>query len=331
MDTTDIKTVPGAELLALQQVARIVSRGDDAESRIQDILRHLDQCSGLVQGRVMLADPLAGEIAIRYAHGLTPAALERGRYRIGEGVSGRVFLTGQAALIANVRDEPGYLARAVALDALPPEQVAFLAVPIVRDQLPVGVLATHRRRNAERSAGCDLALLEVVATLIAQILCAGGETPSPTVTAWSGAVRPDLPVAHPAARSDRRDQDPDRAGRDLALRTAARRHAEGRLHQAVDLYLRVAGEQQGSEQALLATSKLVEIARYYEDRGATRLALDVLDRLQRVRNAADAEGGQSVRVRPSNPWNPGGSGSLDWKGGGSEDFRGFGGIGMRVR
>ncbi len=107
MDTTEIDTPPGAELLALQQVARIVSRGDGVESRIQDILRHLAGSPGLVRGRVMLADPSAGEIYICYAHGLTPAELARGRYRIGEGVSGRVFQTGQAALIANVHDEPG--------------------------------------------------------------------------------------------------------------------------------------------------------------------------------------------------------------------------------
>ena len=89
MDNTTIDAAPGADLLALQQVARIVSRGDDAESRIQDILRHLAGSPGLVRGRVMLADPSAGEIYIRYAHGLTHEELERGRYRIGEGVSGR--------------------------------------------------------------------------------------------------------------------------------------------------------------------------------------------------------------------------------------------------
>ncbi|WP_295393694.1 GAF domain-containing protein [uncultured Thiodictyon sp.] len=321
MHPTDIETAPGAELLALQQIARIVSRADDAESRIQDILRHLDESAGLARGRVMLADPAAGEIYIRYAHGLTPAELERGRYRIGEGVSGRVFHSGVAALIANVRDEPGYLARAVTLDALPPEQVAFLAVPIVRDHLPVGVLAAHRRRAPERSARADLALLEVVASLLAQPLCA---------TDQAAPVWCELPlVRHPAIRA-RPAPELGHAGRDLTLRTAAQRHAEGRLHQAADLYLKVVGQHPGTEPALRATAKLLEIAQYYEARGASRLALDILDRLQRARDGGgDGGGGRPAAVERSDPWGDSLDGFDEW--GAFGDSEGSGGIGMRVR
>jgi Nif-specific regulatory protein len=321
MHPTDIETAPGAELLALQQVSRIVSRADDAESRIQDVLRHLDESAALVRGRVMLADPSAGEIYIRYAHGLTPVELERGRYRIGEGVSGRVFQSGTAALVANVRDEPGYLARAVALDALPPEQVAFLAVPIVRDHLPVGVLAAHRGRDRERSARSDLALLEVVASMLAHILCAADQA----APVWC-----DLPIVrHPHARRDPDPSDAGHAGRDLMLRTAAQRHAEGRLHQAADLYLKVAGQHPGTEPALRAAAKLVEIARYYEARGASRLALDVLDRLQCARDGGDRGGGRPAPVERSDPWEDSGFGSDEW--GAFGDSEGSGGIGIRVR
>jgi len=319
MDTTEIDTAPGAELLALQQIARVVSRGDDAESRIQDILRHLAGSPGLVRGRVMLADPSAGEIYVRYAHGLTPAELERGRYRIGEGVSGRVFLTGEAALVANVHDEPGYLARAVARDSLPPEQIAFLAVPIVRDHLPVGVLAAHRLRNHERSAQCDLALMEVIATLIAQILCT-----DPQARPWAAP----MPQEPRSARSlvSPGAADPDSASRDLMARMAAQRHAQGRLHQAADLYLKVAGQYHGSEQALLAKSKLLEIAGYYEGRGATRLAADVLDRLQR---ALEEGGGGPDGSRGLDSWGDRGGATTDWDSFG--DSGGPGGIAARLR
>jgi hypothetical protein len=327
MDTTEIDTVPGAELLALQQVARIVSREDDAESRIQDILRHLATATGLVRGRVMLADLAAGEIYTRYAHGLTPAELERGRYRIGEGVSGRVFRTGEAVLIANVHDEPGYLARAVALDTLPPNQITFLAVPIVRDHLPVGVLAAHRDRHHDRSAKADLALMEVVATLIAQVLCTEGKAPH-----WNPPSRPrSRPTPSPAIQPDRSTlAEKIDESRDLTLRMAMQRHREGRLHQAVDLYLKVAGSHQGSEQCLLAKGKLLEIARYYEGRSATRLAADVLVRLQRVLDEAD----QSKRSGTdsgwsTDPWEDQGFGSSDWDSFG--DSSESGGIGIRLR
>ncbi len=332
---TDNDTAPGAELLALQQVARIVSRGEDAESRIQDILRHLASALGLVRGRVMLADPAAGEIYIRYAHGLTPAELERGRYRVGEGVSGQVFRTGEAALVANIHDEPGYLARAVDRGAIPPEQIAFLAVPIVRDHLPVGVLAAHRLRNPARSARADLALLEVVATLIAQILCAEAEAQPWVAPLTESLMTP--PMSEPQSVGGRCPET-DRESRDLTLRLAQQRHTEGRLHQAVDLYLKVAGAHAGTDQALLAKSKLIEVARYYEGRGATRLAADVLDRLQRALDAGrPAEAARRTDTRDDLGSEFGG---FDLFRGGrvhreshdrDRDYHGTGGIGVPVR
>ena len=286
METTDIDPGPGTDLLVLQQVARVVSRGDDAESRIQDILRHLAQSVGLVRGRVLLADPGTDEIYIRYAHGLTAAELERGRYRIGEGVSGRVFRTGEAALIANMHDEPGQLARALVPAAPPPEQVAFLAVPIVRAHLPVGVLAAHRLRSRERPARGDLALLEVIGTMIGQILCAQDQAESPI-------GRPML-NRHPVRSSAGRDHhggDFDDPRCDLLLRTAEHWHSQGRLHQAADGFLNVARQWPSRMQALTARARLLDIARYYEGRGASRLALDVLERLQRVLDGAGGSGG----------------------------------------
>jgi Nif-specific regulatory protein len=89
---------------------------------------------------------------------------------IGEGVTGKVFQSGQLALIQNIDEEPTYLARAVDRTTLPNEAVSFLAVPIVIEEYPAGVLAVHRLRQRERPFRRDLALLQVLATLIGQVL-----------------------------------------------------------------------------------------------------------------------------------------------------------------
>ena len=77
--------------------------------------------------------------------------------------------TGQLALIPDIDDEPAYLARTVDRVTLPDEAVAYMAVPIILDKQPVGVLAVHRLRKRERPFQRDLALLQVVATLIGQV------------------------------------------------------------------------------------------------------------------------------------------------------------------
>lgn len=165
-----IACTPESELLVVQQAARLITRSTDPTPAIQGILRLLSQLLGLNRGRVLLPSFDSSALDIRYAYGLTKAERSRGHYMVGEGVTGRVYQTGQLALIQNIDEEPTYLARAVDRNTLPDESVAYLAVPIIIDEFPAGVLAVHRLRLRERPFQRDLALLQVLATLIGQVL-----------------------------------------------------------------------------------------------------------------------------------------------------------------
>ncbi len=170
MPNQEIVNTPESELLVVQEAARLITRSTDPEPAIQGILRLLSQLLGLNRGRVLLPNSETGTLEIQYAYGLTQEERERGRYVIGEGVSGRVYQTGQVALIQNIDDEPTYLARAVDRTTLPDEAVSYIAVPIVIEEYPAGVLAVHRLRQRERPFQRDTALLQVLATFIGQAL-----------------------------------------------------------------------------------------------------------------------------------------------------------------
>ena len=159
-----------SELLVLQEAARLITRSTDPRPAVQGMLRLLSELLGLNRGRVLLPNEHSGILAIQYSYGLSPVERERGNYSVGEGVTGRVMQTGQLALIPDIDDEPAYLARTVDRVTLPDEAVAYMAVPIILDKQPVGVLAVHRLRKRERPFQRDLALLQVVATLIGQVL-----------------------------------------------------------------------------------------------------------------------------------------------------------------
>jgi Nif-specific regulatory protein len=167
---SNIASTPESELLVVQEAARLITKSSDPEPAIKGILRLLSQLLGLNRGRVLLPCPDDGTLDIRYAYGLTKEERSRGRYMIGEGVTGKVFQTGQLALIQDIDEEPTYLARAVDRTTLPNEAVSFIAVPIVIEEYPAGVLAVHRLRQRERPFRRDLALLQVLATLIGQVL-----------------------------------------------------------------------------------------------------------------------------------------------------------------
>lgn len=163
------------EMLLLREVLRQLGRGVASGPALHAMLQLMSELLGLNRGRIVLAEPgtQAGEAPagiIRHAYGLTAAEVARGRYAPGEGVTGRVLGTGQAAVVQDVDAEPAFLFRSVARRSLPAETVAFLAVPIERERRVVGVLACHRIRSRSRQLADDLVVLQLLATLAGRLL-----------------------------------------------------------------------------------------------------------------------------------------------------------------
>jgi Nif-specific regulatory protein len=161
---------PVNDLLVIDEAAKLIGQSAETEHAINATLRLLSQMVGLNRGRVLLPDPATNSLHIRYAYGLTPEEKNRGVYGLGEGITGRVMKTGQTAIIQDIDDEPQYLRRAVERTTLPQETVAYIAVPLLKDDTPIGVLAAHRLRRRQRPFSDDLRILRVVATLITQML-----------------------------------------------------------------------------------------------------------------------------------------------------------------
>ncbi len=157
------------EQLLVRESIRLLSRGLPPTKAIREMLHLLSELLGLNRGRVVLSDPERGGLAIRVAYGLTRQEIARGRYRIGEGITGRVMQSGELLIVQDIDNEPAYLARAVNRDALPQETVSFIALPIIVDRVITGVLGVHRLRSRQRSLGADLQILHTVAELMGQI------------------------------------------------------------------------------------------------------------------------------------------------------------------
>jgi Nif-specific regulatory protein len=170
MKPSQTLSIPESELLVVQEAAKLITRYENPEDSVRGILRLLSQLLGLNRGRVLLPDVETGTLGIHYSYGLSEEEVERGRYLVGEGVTGKVYQTNQIALIQNIDEEPTYLARAVDRTTLPSEVVAYIALPIVADKTPIGVLAVHRLRMRERAFERDLTLLQIMATFIGQVL-----------------------------------------------------------------------------------------------------------------------------------------------------------------
>ena len=160
----------------MREVMRLIGKSLAPSVVMREMLHLMSELLGLNRGRIVLTDPgdpgdLSDSTArICYAYGLTQAEMERGVYRKGEGITGRVLSTGQPMLVQDIDAESLFLARCVPRDQLPQETVAFMALPIEVNHHTVGVLACHRIRSRLRHVNDDMALLKILATLAGQIL-----------------------------------------------------------------------------------------------------------------------------------------------------------------
>ncbi|MFC3682467.1 sigma-54-dependent Fis family transcriptional regulator [Hydrogenophaga luteola] len=162
------------ELLLMREVMKLVGRSLAPAYVLREMLHLMSELLGLNRGRMVLADEVAegGErtASVRHAYGLTAPEAARGVFRWGEGITGRVLASGLPAIVQDVDAEPLFLFRTVARADLPPQTVAFIALPIEVNGATVGVLACHRIRSRQRHLNDDLALLRILATLAGQLL-----------------------------------------------------------------------------------------------------------------------------------------------------------------
>ncbi|KJR40209.1 Nif-specific regulatory protein [Candidatus Magnetoovum chiemensis] len=109
------------------------------------------------------------EIIIKAAQGLTIEEIKLGRYRLGEGIMGKVAKSGYPVVIPNVDAEPMFLNKTGARKHLEKENIAYLCVPIKYDKEVLGVISVDRLFNAPgQSFDADFRLLKIISSLIAQ-------------------------------------------------------------------------------------------------------------------------------------------------------------------
>jgi Nif-specific regulatory protein len=90
------------------------------------------------------------------------------KYRLGEGVTGRVVETGKPIVVPRISMEPMFLHRAAKRHKLQESDVSFICVPILVDQKPAGSLSVDLQFAPQRDYERSVKYYSVVASLFAQ-------------------------------------------------------------------------------------------------------------------------------------------------------------------
>ncbi|MGE5301275.1 MAG: GAF domain-containing protein, partial [Acidobacteriota bacterium] len=130
------------ELTALYEISKLLGSSLNVRSNLRGVMRVLAEYLDMNRGTVALRDD-AG-VSIIAAHGMTEEEIKRGRYKLGEGIIGRVAKLGSPIVIPNIGDEPLFLNKTGARQMIKRENVSFLCVPIKFKNEVMGVLSVDR-------------------------------------------------------------------------------------------------------------------------------------------------------------------------------------------
>jgi Nif-specific regulatory protein len=153
-------------LVMLLEAGRVLSAELSPRAAFAQVLEILKQRHGVIRGAVALLDARSLEIRVEVSAGLSDAG-RIARYRLGEGITGRVVETGKPIVVPKVSREPMFLNRAGKRD-LQKQELTYLCVPIVVKGKPVGALGVDLRFKPDRNYDSELRCLGLVAAMMAQ-------------------------------------------------------------------------------------------------------------------------------------------------------------------
>ena len=156
------------ELTLLLELSEILDRSMDLREVLGPALETMHRHLGMLHGTITLLNRETGEISIEAAYGLSPSAQRRGRYRLGEGVTGRVVAEGRPAIVPRVSEEPKFLDKTGTLKDLDRDSVAFLCVPIKLENETIGTLSANRLFTGDVSLEEDVRLLRIITSMISR-------------------------------------------------------------------------------------------------------------------------------------------------------------------
>ncbi len=152
------------EIAVLNQISHTIVHEHNVSELLRKVLNILHHEMGLLRGTITMRH--GDTLLIEASNGLTGDEINRGKYMIGEGITGRVAQTARPALIPDISQEPEFLGRT---QARPKKgHIAFICVPVIHRENVIGTLSIDRETKERHTLEQDLRLLETVANIIAE-------------------------------------------------------------------------------------------------------------------------------------------------------------------
>ncbi|MBI3949212.1 MAG: sigma 54-interacting transcriptional regulator, partial [Acidobacteria bacterium] len=163
MNTGEIR-----KLSTLLELSQMLGSTLNLKSSLVQVLEILEENHGTLSSAIMLLDGTTGELNIEAATGMSWQVSRRTKYRLGEGITGRVVESGKPVVVPQVSREPLFLNRTGVWKESGKEEMTFICVPIAIDNKTAGALGVLLNYNKDRDYDRAIKFFGVVASMIAQ-------------------------------------------------------------------------------------------------------------------------------------------------------------------
>ena len=156
------------ELTILYEISKALGEEMDLKKSLYRVMDILSRYGNMLHGTITLLNSVTGEIRIEVAHGLSKSAMARGRYQLGEGVTGSVIKNGNPVAIPKISEEPMFLNKTTTRKGAKGEDSSFICVPIKNREAVIGAVSIDRPYRADYDLEQGIRFLSVVATMVAR-------------------------------------------------------------------------------------------------------------------------------------------------------------------
>jgi len=171
-DACDVGSGELRRLSSLVEISQALALAPLQKAGFQQVLQILERHHGVVRSAISLlnagGDADIADIDVIAAAGASRAKTTNVRFKLGEGITGRVVQTGKPIVVPRVSREPLFLNRTADRPEVGQQELSFICVPILLDRKVAGALGVDFRFKPDRDFDRTVKFLGVVASLLAQ-------------------------------------------------------------------------------------------------------------------------------------------------------------------
>jgi Nif-specific regulatory protein len=162
------------ELDILEQISQILGDGLELGQVFQRAMALLSDKLHIQRAALVLWDQASEQLRTVAGIGMSAEEQKRGRYAVGEGVTGQVIASGTPAIIPDITKHPAFLNRTGSRDLASrdgtPTQISFICVPVQDGGQTVGTISVDKPYIDDEQLNADARLLTIIAGSIAQTI-----------------------------------------------------------------------------------------------------------------------------------------------------------------